>query len=92
MKALSKNVFLVQGQLSKVVDGVTKTMPEIVQKVVVSANAENAVAWLKKVTPNFQLVGYASLEDYESTASKVRAVVEGVNHEFPLIVEPSFKA
>lgn len=91
MKALSKHVFLVQGQLSKVVDGVTKTMPEIVQQVVVSDNAESAMALVKKVTANFQLVGYASLEDYEATAAKIRAVVDGVSTEFPLLVEPKLK-
>ena len=91
MKALSKHVFLAQGQLSKVVDGVTKTMPEIVQQVVVSDNAESAMALVKKVTPNFQLVGYASLEDYETTATKIRAVVDGVSAEFPLLVEPQLK-
>ena len=91
MRTLSKNVFLVQGQLSKVVDGKTKTMPGIVQQVVISANAESAMALVKKATPEFQLVGYASLEDYESTASKVRAVADGVSNEFPLLKDPKFK-
>lgn len=92
MKALSKNVFLVQGQLLEVIDGVSKTMPEIVQQVVISDSADSAVALVKKTSPNFQLVGYASLEVYESTASKVCAVVEGVSFEFPLIVDAKFKS
>ncbi len=92
MKTLSKHVFLVQGQLSKMVDGVTKTMPEIVQQVVVSENAESAMDLVKKATPEFQLVGYASLETYETTASKVRAVADGVSTEFPLLVDSKVKS
>jgi hypothetical protein len=87
--AVSKDqVFLMQGQYITVVDGENSINPVIHQNVVVASSVDSAIELLSDQLPSFKVIGHATLEDYENTASKLRATLKGTNKEWPLITEP----
>lgn len=78
--AVQKNqVFLVQGQMERLVDGVAQRGPEIEQRVVVAQDARVAYEVLAANEPGFKPIGRATLQDYENAATKLRAAIKGDN-------------
>jgi PleD family two-component response regulator len=84
----NSNVFLFQGQRMQLVDGVQQLLPAIEQRVVVAHDAETASTQLNKSAPDFSIVGYATLKQYEETAAQIRATLNGENKEWKVIFEP----
>jgi hypothetical protein len=74
----AKHVFLVSGQrMTKGEDGGEKLAPEVEQCVVIAENGQQAYQKLEGVEPKFRPLGCATLDDYESTAAKLRAALAG---------------
>ncbi|MES2879187.1 MAG: hypothetical protein V4713_12255 [Pseudomonadota bacterium] len=73
-----KEVFLVSGQLRETkVGGRKGVSPRVEQRVVIAKDDLAAYNCLSAQEPDFSPLGHATLDDYEETARKVRAVVEG---------------
>lgn len=91
MSVNAKHVFLVSGQrLVTVEGGSEKLSPDIEQCVVVANDDQEAYKALLSMEPNFRPLGCATLDDYESTAIKLRAVLKGDgNTGWKLIVAES---
>lgn len=89
--AVSKNqVYLMQGQSLLIVDEIKQAMPEIEQRVVVARDVQSAMNLIGNSVPEFRVVGYATLKEYEDTAAKLRATLNGVDTGWILLVEPGF--
>jgi hypothetical protein len=87
--AVKKNqVFLVQGQFLKIMDGVDRLSPEIEQFVVVADDDRAAYKLVELNEPGFSPVGHATLEDYEKTAGQLRATLRGEDVGWKLLVAP----
>lgn len=86
MTIKNNQVYLVQGQFKQVLDGVITLDPEIKQLVVVAKDNETAYQFVTKEHPGFKPLGYATLEDYEKTARKLRDTLKGINSEWPLLI------
>lgn len=79
-------VFLIQGQVLYGDDGLQPS-PEIGQRVVVATNERMAYGLLAEKEPAFRPIGHATLQDYEATAAKLRAVLKGEDLSWDLLVE-----
>ena len=78
MSVNAKHVFLVSGQrLVNVEGGGEKLSPDVDQLVVVADNGVEAYKALESMEPRFRPLGFATLDDYESTAAKLRDVLSG---------------
>lgn len=78
MPVNANHVFLVSGQRLTDVAGENATLsPEIMQCVVVANDATAAYKILESMESDFRPLGLATLADYESTASTLRAVLSG---------------
>lgn len=78
MSVNAKQVILVSGQrLVKVEGSGEKLSPDIEQLVVVADNGVEAYTALESLEPGFRPLGFATLDDYESTAAKIRDAVSG---------------
>ncbi|CAG0987449.1 hypothetical protein RHDC4_02278 [Rhodocyclaceae bacterium] len=74
--AVAKNeVYLVQGQYQKV-EGQGRD-GAIEQVVVVAKSQESMLEAMKAAAPEFQAIGWATLEDYERTAARLRETLKG---------------
>lgn len=88
MAISNDDVFLFQGQRKQLVGGVEQLSPAIEQRVVVAHGAEAAAGLLKKSAPDFLVVGFATLKQYEETAAQIRATLKGENREWAVLFEP----
>ena len=81
-------VFLFSGQavVQKVGDR-EGARPEVTQRVVVAEDAVVAAQRLAKHDPSFRILGYATLADYEETARRLRAVVEGNSTDWTILAD-----
>ena len=88
MSINAKHVFLVSGQrLVTGEDGGEKLSPDVEQCVVVANDGHEAYKTLESVESKFRPLGFATLDDYESTATKLRAALKGeVNTGWKLIL------
>ena len=78
MSVNAKNVFLVSGQRMVLVEGVGETLsPDVEQCVVIANDGREAYKTLESMEPGFHPLGFATLDNYESTATKMRAVLNG---------------
>lgn len=84
-------VHLVQGQVKGEVNGVLQLLPGIVQRVVIAADDVSAFAALKESEPGFASLGSATLQDYEATAARLRAVVRGEDTGWPMLIAPGMQ-
>jgi hypothetical protein len=81
-----RRVFLASGQvLERKIGGRDAPGPIIVQRVVHADNAEDAYRRLEAAEPAFQALGMVSLDEYEETVRRLRAVVQGISIEWPVI-------
>ena len=87
MSVNAKHVFLVSGQrLVTGEEGGENLSPDIEQCVVVANDDQDAYKTLESLEPKFRPLGFATLDDYESTAAKLRAVLNGdVNTGWKLV-------
>ena len=76
MSVNSKNIFLVSGQ--RLLAGSSEKLSPIIEQCVVVANdGIEAYQAIESEEPSFRPLGFATLDDYESTATKLRAVLKG---------------
>ena len=64
-------------RLVNVEGGGEKLSPDVDQLVVVADNGVEAYKALESMEPSFRPLGFATLDDYESTATQLRAVLKG---------------
>lgn len=88
MSVNPKHIFLVSGQrLVTGEEGGEKLSPDVEQCVVMAKDDQDAYKTLESLEPKFLPLGFATLDDYESTAAKLRAVLDGdVNTGWKLVV------
>lgn len=82
-----KTVFLISGQEAvNKVGNRRGSSPSITQRVVIAGDAGQAMRKLSQKEPEFKSLGVASLEDYETTAQRIRAALSGANTEWTVYV------
>ena len=81
-----EQVFLVQGQRQN--EAGTGLNGAIEQIVVVAHTWDDVRKLLDAEAPGFQIVGSATLKDYETTAARIREVLNGKSTEWPVRVAP----
>ena len=86
MSVAKSEVFLVQGQRAKG-DG-NGLEGTIEQLVVVARNRDDVGEVLAANVPDFRMIGSATLKDYEATAERIRAVLDGKSTEWAMLVGP----
>lgn len=87
--AVRKNeVFLISGQLLERMDGTQQLAPEVEQRVVVAPNDRVAYRFLSEQEPAFRPIGFATLQQFEESAAKLRATIQGKETGWKLLVAP----
>lgn len=82
-----RRVFLISGQLlEQKVGGREGISPTVTQRVVIAGDPVEALRRLAEAEPMFKPLGHASLAEYEDAAARLRAVVEGSNSEWSVLV------
>lgn len=81
-----QKVFLLSGQMiDQKVGGRAGVSPVVQAHVVVADDLALAIQSLSETEPRFQVLGGASLYDYEESARRLRDVVEGRSTEWPVL-------
>lgn len=88
MAAKTSEVFLVSGQLLRRVDGELVLAPEVEQCVVVARDIDHAYSAIAISEPAFRPMGHATLQDYENSATKVRAALGGDDVGWSVLLAP----
>lgn len=91
MAVMKTQVFLISGQYVRDVDGFQQLAPEIEQCVVIASDGPTAYKVIATNEPAFKPVGHATLQDYETAATKLRAVLKGETSGWKLLVAPGMK-
>lgn len=86
MAVLKTEVFLVQGQLEK--EGKERLDGVIEQIVVVAPDIEAMRTVMTTNAPEFRVTGWATLEDYEATAAKLRSALKREALDWRVLVAP----
>jgi len=85
---LRSQVFLVQGEASPEDGGGELPSSVIEQRVVVARDLDAVIAIVDRMVPAFRVAGVATLHEYELTATKLRATLNGEDTGWPLYVDP----
>lgn len=86
MAVMKSQVFLVQGQYAT--SAGASLGGAIEQLVVVAADSDAMAGVVAARAPDFQPVGWATLENYEATAAKLRAALKGEQTGWRVLVAP----